>query len=149
MPPHPSPAISITQPTTLSGRGPFNGHRRCLLLFVLASLALSGCGDSGGSGDANGGAGVGATGSTSVFLTDAPSDDFDRILITIESIQLIGGGTFVTLFSGSETIDLLDLENRVVPQVRRLPQRCRGWRQARRADAAWPVWPARGRGQRL
>ena len=50
-------------------------------------------------------------GSTAVFITDAPSDDFDRILVTIECLELIGDDGHVTIFSGHETIDLKDLEN--------------------------------------
>ncbi len=76
------------------------------LLVLLLGLGLYGCGDSAGT------VGAGAsTGSASVFLTDAPSDDFDEILVTIEGIQLLGGGSPVTIFSGSEVVDLKELEN--------------------------------------
>ncbi|MDH3646020.1 MAG: DUF4382 domain-containing protein [Gammaproteobacteria bacterium] len=46
-----------------------------------------------------------------VLLTDAPSDHFDEINVTISSIQLLGGSDPQTLFEGSETVDLLQLEN--------------------------------------
>jgi hypothetical protein len=54
--------------------------------------------------------GPGGSGSVGIFLTDAPSDDFEQILVTIEGIDLIGGGPKVNLFSGSETVDLTELE---------------------------------------
>ena len=79
------------------------------LLVALATLLAIGCGGGGGSGDAV--SSSSGTGSTSVFLTDAPSDDFDRILVTIEEIRLIGGGPQVALYTGQQTIDLKDLEN--------------------------------------
>jgi hypothetical protein len=76
-------------------------------LALLASLALAGCGcDGSGSAEFRGG-----TGSATLFLTDAPSDDFDRILVTIESIQFLGDGGKITIFEGRETIDLKDLED--------------------------------------
>lgn len=46
-----------------------------------------------------------------VLLTDAPSDEFDEINVTISSITLLGGDGPVVLFEGIETIDLLMLEN--------------------------------------
>ncbi len=81
-----------------------------LVFTLIAGLALAGCGQGGSSADDEG-TGQGDTGSVSVFLTDAPADDFDRILLDIEGITLIGGGPQVTIFTGSETVDLLDLEN--------------------------------------
>jgi hypothetical protein len=80
------------------------------LLILVLSLPLLACGGGGG-GSSSGGGAVAATGSTSIFLTDAPSDRFDEILITLESIALICDGPNVEIFSGSETIDLKDLEN--------------------------------------
>jgi hypothetical protein len=81
-----------------------------LVLALIASLVAAGCGQGGGSADDES-ASAGETGSVSVFLTDAPADDFDRIQLDIEGITLIGGGPQVAIFTGSETIDLLDLEN--------------------------------------
>jgi len=83
---------------------------RALAVALAASLLLAGCGQGGG-GSAEDAADAGATGSVSVFLTDAPGDEFDRILIDIEGITLIGGGPQVEIFTGSVTVDLLDLEN--------------------------------------
>lgn len=81
------------------------------LVFVLvAAVALGGCGQGGGSAR-DGDEASGETGSVSIFLTDAPGDEFDQILIDIEGITLIGGGPQVEIFDGSVTVDLLDLEN--------------------------------------
>jgi hypothetical protein len=79
---------------------------RPLLVAIAALLALA-CGGGGGSSD-GGGSG---TGSTSVFLTDAPSDEFDRMEVTFEEIRLIGGGPQVMLYTGEQTVDLKDLED--------------------------------------
>lgn len=46
-----------------------------------------------------------------LLLTDAPSDEFDEINVTISSISLLGGDEQIVLFEGLETIDLLMLEN--------------------------------------
>jgi hypothetical protein len=82
--------------------------RRSAAVFVtLLSLAALACGGGGGSGDGGGG----GTGSTSVFLTDAASDRFDEILVTITCLELLGNGAPVEIYSGRETIDLKDLED--------------------------------------
>lgn len=78
---------------------------------LIAFAFLPGCGQGGGSAGSDDQDTAGQTGSVSIFLTDAPGDAFDRILLDIEGITLIGGGPQVTIFEGSETIDLLDLEN--------------------------------------
>lgn len=106
MPPHPT---AIQKPDR-SVRASRIEHFCRYALTLLAILALAACSGA-GVGDGDGDGPKGATGSTSIFITDAPSDDFDRILITIESIKLIGSGGQVTIFSGSETIDLKALEN--------------------------------------
>ncbi|MBW2391226.1 MAG: DUF4382 domain-containing protein, partial [Deltaproteobacteria bacterium] len=83
------------------------GRYALTLVTVLMLVACSG----GTGGDGTGDGPEVATGSASIFITDAASDDFDRILVTIESLKLIGSGGQVTIFSGSETIDLKALEN--------------------------------------
>jgi hypothetical protein len=72
---------------------------------AVLSLALVQGECSGGGGSRNG------QGAVAVFITDLPSDDFDRILVTIECLELIGDDGHVTIFKGRETIDLKDLEN--------------------------------------
>jgi hypothetical protein len=78
-----------------------------LLVLPLSLLALACGGSGGGSSDGSGG----GTGAASVFLTDAPSDEFDEILVTIPCLEMLGGGAPVSIFSGRETVDLKDLEN--------------------------------------
>jgi hypothetical protein len=56
-----------------------------VLIALLLSLLTMGCGGSGG-GSSDGG---GGTGTTSVFLTDAASDQFDEILVTITCLKLL------------------------------------------------------------
>ena len=52
-----------------------------------------------------------ATGTVSLFMTDAPSDDFDEINVTVKEIKLEGGGSpKFTIFKGEATFDLKSLE---------------------------------------
>jgi hypothetical protein len=44
-----------------------------------------------------------------VLLTDAPVAGFDEAIATITSVELLGNGSPVVIFSGSETLDLLKL----------------------------------------
>lgn len=81
--------------------------RFCLVL--VACLALAACGGSGG-GESNGN--TTRSGSVGVFVTDAPSDEFSEILATVSRIQLLSDEVpHQTVFEGSQTIDLLDLQN--------------------------------------
>jgi len=76
-------------------------------LFTVLSLIIIGCESSDQSiGDAGKG-----TGSVALLLTDAPIDDFDKFMITVSEISLLGDDGSVSLFSGNETIDLLDLNS--------------------------------------
>jgi len=84
----------------------FNRYFNYSLLTVL-SLIIIGCESSDqGIGDTGKG-----TGSVALLLTDAPIDDFDKFLITVSEISLLGDDGSVSLFSGDETIDLLDLNS--------------------------------------
>ncbi|MEM7119373.1 MAG: DUF4382 domain-containing protein, partial [Chloroflexota bacterium] len=77
---------------------------------LLLALAL-GCGAETGTDLAEAGGGGGA-GSVSVLFTDAPSDDFIAVNVTVDEILLIGGPEGpVTLFEGEETFDLLALSD--------------------------------------
>ena len=85
------------------------------LLFA-AVLTLTGCG---------GGAGTeqnptqqtpdptptATTGTVGLFVTDAPSDRFDKILVQVTQVDMLGGGQPVTVFEGDATVDLRQLEN--------------------------------------
>lgn len=76
-------------------------------LALVAPLLAAGCGGGGG-----GGAMVDAAGGTAtvgVTITDAPVGRWDEAIATITSVELIGDDGQVTLFSGSETLDLLKL----------------------------------------
>lgn len=81
------------------------------LLFAL-STALLGCGDGtsedspASSNTANNG-----TGSVAVLMTDAPIDEFDQFWLTVTEISLLSDGGKVSIFSGSERLDLLDLNS--------------------------------------
>lgn len=75
-----------------------------LLVAILAALTVASCGGGGGSGAA------GPSGATvGIALTDAPSTTYDEAIATITSIELLGSGAPVVVFSGSETVDLLRL----------------------------------------
>jgi hypothetical protein len=80
--------------------------KRILLtaLAVTMALILNACGGgSGGSGP--------DTGQVSVILTDGPTDQFERILISMTRMTLIGPGGHVDLYDGPEaiTFDLLEM----------------------------------------
>ena len=94
-------------------------------LLTLNLLFLSACGGGGGGGgssditinneeqtDNNPAAGAAGNGAVSLVVTDAPSEDFDHIYLTITSVALLGNDNSgqVVIFSGEETIDLLALE---------------------------------------
>jgi len=88
--------------------------------LILAALMLASCGGGGGGG---GDTPVAAppppppvaappdTGTVGVIITDAATEDFSQILATITAIELLGDDGRTTIFSGSETIDLLKLRN--------------------------------------
>ena len=51
------------------------------------------------------------TGTVGIFLTDAPTDRFDKILFQVTQVDLLGSGPPVTVFEGDVTVDLRQLEN--------------------------------------
>lgn len=71
-------------------------------------LLLVACSGSGGGGGTAGSAG--SSGTVGVLITDGPTDDFTNVEVTISKIELLGEQR-VVLFEGSETFDLLQLEN--------------------------------------
>jgi len=80
--------------------------KRILLtaLAVTIALILNACGGGGSGGSAP------ATGEVSVILTDGPTDQFERILISMSRMTLIGPGGHVDLYDGPEiTFDLLEM----------------------------------------
>ena len=89
-------------------------HLSRMLLAAGLSLALvvAGCGGGGGG---DGAAAAGDTGNVAVLLTDAPTDIYEEIHVTITAITLLppDGADLapVVLFEGEETIDLLQLRD--------------------------------------
>jgi hypothetical protein len=86
-----------------------------ILLSLLMAFSMLSCGSGGGSGGSSGGEGPG-TGSVAILLTDAPTDDFLEINLTIIKIELLSDNGHVTVFSADQQtdpleIDLLDLKN--------------------------------------
>jgi hypothetical protein len=72
----------------------------CSIAFF--SLLLAGCG---------GGSAGGGTGSVALLLTDATTEEFSQINITVTRVELISETRKVTIFSGTRTFDLLKLED--------------------------------------
>lgn len=82
-----------------------------MALLLLALFGL-GCAESGG------GESSGTTGRVAIALTDAPTSEFVQVLVTVVRIDLLPGDDEVgreTIFEGTETFDLLALENVAEP----------------------------------
>lgn len=80
----------------------FNVRLLRLSFVLLASVVtLYGCSQSNDSG----------TGRVALLLTDAPTDQFDQVNISVDSVRLIGEGPDVYLVSEPQTFNLLDLRN--------------------------------------
>jgi hypothetical protein len=89
--------------------------RNCVLAIAASFLAVA-CGGGGGGDDSAPSGGnppppAATTATVAVFIKDAPTPEFDEILATIVSIELLGDNGGATLFSGEEELDLLQLEN--------------------------------------
>ena len=77
------------------------------LIRLLAWLSVGSLVACGGSGD---GGGAPATGDVAVIFTDGPTDQFERILVSMTGMTLIGPGGHVDLYDGPEiTFDLLEM----------------------------------------
>lgn len=76
------------------------------LLLATTLVALSACGGSSGGGS-------GGTGQLSVIITDGPTDIYERVLITLTRMTLIGSGGQQVVYDGAPiTFDLLQLRDR-------------------------------------
>ena len=76
------------------------------LLTLLMACSISACG--GGSG----GGSQAETGQVAVVFTDGPTDQYQRILISMSAMSLIGPGGHVDLYNGPEvTFDLLEMSD--------------------------------------
>ena len=80
------------------------------MAIPVISLFLFACGGGGG-GDstATGTVSPAGTGTVTLLVTDAPSDDFSAINLTVTQAELISDQGSVVLFSGIKTFDLLQL----------------------------------------
>lgn len=83
-----------------------------LAFLLFFTLCLAGCGGGGGGSAASDGQ---PTGNVAILVTDAPTDLYDQILLTITAIELLpeedSEAGAINLFSGEETIDLLQLRD--------------------------------------
>lgn len=84
-----------------------------LLAAALAALALSACGASENAFSSSGSNVKAATGQLVVALTDAPNPQLKSIVVTISAIEADSDQAgWVTLSTGSQTVDLLSLKDR-------------------------------------
>src|SRR5262245_25508751 len=83
-------------------------RRVAIALGLAVALAtwLGGCGGGGSGGSLGGG-----TGSAAVVVTDAPTDEFAQVLLTVTKVELLGAGGHFTLFEGRRDFDLLSLRD--------------------------------------
>ena len=83
--------------------------RRIFLLFLVAlAVSLWSCGGGGGS---SSGVALQGTGDVALLVTDAPSDEFAEILVTIQRVEFLSETKRVETFRGERTIDLLRLRS--------------------------------------
>ena len=83
---------------------------RLLTIFFLGLVftVLAACG-SGGSDNTDTSNIASGTGSVALLLTDAPSDIFEEINITVVKAEIMSDNGRVTIFQGERTFNLLDL----------------------------------------
>jgi Domain of unknown function (DUF4382) len=72
------------------------------IIFVVLGSCSSG-------GDSTSSVTPGGTGTVALLLTDAPSDIFEEVNITVVKAELLSDSGSVTIFDGEETFNLLDL----------------------------------------
>jgi len=85
-----------------------------LSIAAAALITLSACGGGGSDGASSSNttpAPTPTTGTVGFLLTDAPTDAFCEIRATVERIDLLGAGSPTTVFTGPETVNVLDLRN--------------------------------------
>ena len=90
------------------------------IFFVgLVFTVLAACGSGGSGSDSTDNSNIASgTGSVALLLTDAPSDIFEEINITVVKAELMSDNGRVTLFQGERTFNLLDLTDARIFAVR-------------------------------
>ncbi len=90
---------------------------RLLSIFslVLVFAVLAGCSSGGSTDNSNTASG---SGSVALLLTDAPSDTFEEINITVTRAELMSDHGRVTIFQGEHTFNLLDLTDASIFAIR-------------------------------
>ncbi|MBT8119550.1 MAG: DUF4382 domain-containing protein, partial [Gammaproteobacteria bacterium] len=91
---------------------------RLFSISLLAAIFVLVTGCSSGGGDSASSSTSGGTGSVALLLTDAPSDIFEEINITVVKAELLSDGGAVTVFQGDRTFDLLDLTDSRIFAIR-------------------------------
>jgi hypothetical protein len=87
--------------------------RRCvtaLALAIASAALLAGCGD----GSSTTVVSDSGTGTVVVVVTDAATEEFLQVWVTVRKIELIGAGGHFTLFEGLRVIDLLSMRDDAV-----------------------------------
>jgi hypothetical protein len=84
--------------------------QRCALALALAVAAIAPLAGCGGDSSTTVVSSPG-TGTVVVVVTDAPSDEFLQIWLTVTKVELIGEPGHFTLFEGSEDLDLLSMRD--------------------------------------
>ncbi len=90
-------------------------HLFSVIFLSLIFAITASCG--GGSSDSTGTASTG-TGGVALLLTDAPSDIFEEINITVIKAELLSDDGKVTIFEGDRTFNLLDLTDAKIFAIR-------------------------------
>ena len=85
------------------------------LFLSLVIAVVAGCGSSGSPEASSSATG---TGSVALLLTDAPSDIFEEINITVVKAELLSEDGRVTVFQGNRTFNLLDLTDARIFAIR-------------------------------
>lgn len=90
---------------------------RLFTIFFLGLVftVLAGCSSGGNTDTSNTASGAG---SVALLLTDAPSDDFEKINITVIKAELMSDHGQVTIFQGEDTFNLLDLTDARIFAIR-------------------------------
>jgi len=92
-------------------------HSLSVFFLTLVFAFISGCGG-GGSGSTDTTVSPAGSGNVALLLTDAPSDIFEEINITVVKAELLSSSGRVTLFEGNRTFNLLDLTDARIFAIR-------------------------------